>query len=386
MKTHLSAADIRFLTYELNKELPPSRIEKAYQIGDRELKLKIHSQKKGALELVITANYFCTTNYPRKTPEQPTPFAMQLRKHLSGAYIKEIRQHEFDRIIEITIEAKEKKYVLIAELFSKGNIILCDEKNKILGLLEWQKWRDRKLGVGQTYEYPPKTPNPLEINKEKLLEILNKTNKKTAAALATEAGLGGLLAEETCLLSGIEKDKEANKLSDEEKKKLAEAFTQITEAIREPKINAATIIEDNKLVDVTPIDLHIYKNNEKKNYSSFNEAVDEYFSRHENEYREKEASERYQKEKNKLLEIKRSQEEHHTTLLKESIKSKETGDLIYQNYPQLESILKKIKEDREKGLSWEELQKKYGGKEVDGILIEEIKDNIATVIINTKKI
>ena len=204
MKTQLTSVDIHILARELNNTLNSSRIDKAYQLGKKELKLKVHVSGLGSLELIIAPGYVCTTQFPREVPRDPSSFAMQLRKNLKGAFIREVRQHNFDRIVEFLIEKRDEKFTLICEFFSRGNVILCDGCGKIIGLIEWQRWKDRKLGVGQVYDYPPGTKNPLEIDSSLFREILCSSKKKLVVMLATGLGLPGIYAEEVCLISGID--------------------------------------------------------------------------------------------------------------------------------------------------------------------------------------
>ena len=56
---------------------------------------------------------------------------MYLRKKIGTARLRKISQIGFERILNLEFESKETKYNLIAEIFSKGNIILLKE-NKIL--------------------------------------------------------------------------------------------------------------------------------------------------------------------------------------------------------------------------------------------------------------
>jgi predicted ribosome quality control (RQC) complex YloA/Tae2 family protein len=384
MKNQLTSVDVWFLVSELNNALSSARIDKAYQLGNKELKIRAYVSGKGAIDIVIAAGYAFMTNYPHKAPEEPTSFAMQLRKNLNGAYIREIRQHNFDRIIEFLIENHGKKYLLIAELFSTGNVILCDGNKKILGLLEWQTWKDRILRVGQTYEYPPQTPNPLTIDSDKFGEIIAKTNKKVAAAIATETGIGGLYAEEVCLNAGIERNQISKQLAENEIGKLSDAYQRLAEKIKNKESNPQAAIENGETIDVIAFDLQAYKNHEKKQYRSFNEAADEFFSKQKYADTEKQATTSFDKEKNRLLEIKLSQTEHLSAFEKESVESKKIGDLIYQEYQFLEELIKLIDKERNAGVGWSELKKKYCGKEVNNIIIENI-DNAGMLTIKLKK-
>ena len=126
-------------------------------------------------------------------------------------------------------------------------MILCSSEKKILGLLEWQKWRDRKLGVGQVYEHPPETRNPFEIDYPTFKEILS-SEKKLVVVLAVDAGLSGVYAEEVCLLSDIDKSKRGSELLDNEINTLFDSFKKVRDEIR-GEIKPSVILREGKPVD-----------------------------------------------------------------------------------------------------------------------------------------
>jgi len=187
-----------------------------------------------------------------------------------------------------------------------------------------------------------------------------------------------------CLNAGIERDKIAKQLADDEIKKLSDAYLLLTEKIKIKESKPQAILEKGETIDVVAFDLEVYKDFEKKQYPSFNEAADEFFSKQKYANTEKQATTVFDKEKNRLLEIKQSQTEHLSSFETESVESKKIGDLIYQEYQLLEELIKLIDKDRNSGIGWEELKKKYCGKEINNLFIENI-DNSGTLTIKLKK-
>ena len=380
MKKQLTSADISFLASELNTLLSFARIDKAYQLKEKELKLRIYAPGAGSLDLIAAPDYLCVSRFIRKAPERPTSFAMQLRKNLGGAYIREVRQHGFDRILEFSLEREEKKFILVFELFSRGNVLLCNAEGKILGLLEWQKWKDRKLGVGQKYEYPPAAKDPFEIEFPDFRRILSSSEKKLVAVLATDAGLGGTYAEETCSLCDLDKDQPAKDLSNSKMDALYDAFCEVRKKIREGPASPRIVCLDGKAHDVVPLDLSIYAGYEKKTFPTFNEAVDEYFSREEFAKEQNSAEEKFLKEQKKLEDIETKQKELIERFEKEGVEFQESGDNIYQNYGAIEQVINAVKDARSKGFSWEDISEKLSGKEVNGIKVSGVgRDGFASL-------
>lgn len=366
---------MHFLAEELKETLSSARIEKAYQPGKKELKLKLYGPEKGSMELILTPAYLSVTSFPRKVPEMPSSFAMQLRKNIRNGFVRDVKQHEFDRILEIVIEKGDKRFLLIAEFFSRGNVIFCDESRKILGLFEWQKWKDRKLGVGQTYEYPPQTQNPLRIDYTALKGILASSQKKLVSTLATDAGLGGLYAEEVCLISGTDKDAVSGGLDARDMESVYSSFNEMIGKIREGKSSPSIIIREGKPIDVIPFDLSIYDGFEKKEFTSLNEAIDEYFSREEAVSAKKEAEKIHEGKLGKLKEIESRQEEVIERFGKESVESQKTGDIIYQNLHAVEEILQEVKKEKSRGASWSDIRDKLAGKKAGTLRIEDVKED-----------
>lgn len=374
-KTQISSVDLFFLVRELSSALVGGRLEKAYQLGEKELKLKVYTPSKGSVELVITPTYVCESRFQRKAPEVPSSFAMQLRKNLENAFIRGIRQHSFDRILEISFERGDAKFVLVCEFFSRGNIVLCDGRMKIVGLLEWQKWKDRMLGVGQTYDYPPETRNPLELHHPVFADMIKSSGKKLVAFLATDAGLGGIYAEEVCLLCGIAKDIAAKELSEDEAKGVYDCFMKVTGKIKGAETRPAIVYSEGRPVDVIPLELEIYEGFEKKEFDSFNEAVDEYFSREEFEVSRKRSEEVFQKEAEKLHEIESRQEAIISKYEIDAIEMRNAGDLIYQNLGAVDEILRIAREERKKGHKLSDLIGEFSKKDFYGVKVVELGED-----------
>ena len=131
----MSNVDIHTIIKELNNELVDARIDKAYQPANDTIRIKIRKAGEGRKDLVIQAGVrIHLTDYPQPNPTIPPNFPMLLRKHLSGGSITSIKQHNFDRILEINVQKKEQ-YTIIVELFSKGNVILLDKDKNIISPL-----------------------------------------------------------------------------------------------------------------------------------------------------------------------------------------------------------------------------------------------------------
>lgn len=375
MKNSLSSVDVYLLVDELSERLAGAWVDKIYQISSRELKLKLRLLNEGAAELILAPNYFCLTTYVRDAPEQPTSFAMQLRKHLSGTRIKEVRQHGFDRIVELSLEKGGGTYTLIAEFFSRGNVILCDSEKKIIGILERQKWKDRTLSAGQTYGYPPAGRSPLEITAATFSQVLAASEKSLVATLASDAGLSGLYAEDVCAKAGISKEKKAAALSEEETNSLFAIFRELLETLVAGSHKPAIVLgEDGKYLDAIPFSLQAYEKNEKKIFPTLNEAVDIYFSEGDFSLKSRVKEDKIREKITQLKTIEEKQTETMRSLQEKTEEYQKIGDAIYMNFQTFSALLSAIDSEKKKGTDWKLISEKLKGKHLGGVEFADVVD------------
>ena len=361
MKKQLTSFDLYVLAGELNDMLENARVNKTYQIAERGLKIKLHTSG-GSRDLIITPDYVCVSKYSRSVPMQPTSFAMQLRKHLEGGFIRKILMHEFDRIVEFEIE-KACKWTLIFELFGKGNVILCDSQRRITGLLESRKWKDRDLWAGREYKYPPSGANPLEIDRERFIKILKSSEKDLVRTLASDVGLGGFYAEELCLSANLDKNLNSGGLGDREVELLYDVFYNLIDYFKQGKNkNFKIVYKGGEAMDVLPFESGTYSSQgfTCKEFESFNDAVDEYFGEGVVKKSLGRGEEKYNQELKRLTGIEAKQKETIENLSSEAVRCQEVGNLIYQNLNAVEGVIAEVRKKR-KSMSDEEIVKKING-------------------------
>ena len=178
------AFHIRRLAKELNTLLRHGKINRVSQVDKDELTLIIYTGKQ-TVKLILSTNASFARVCLSETEKEPAPvapnFCMLLRKHIVGAEILEIRQKDFERIIEIELNCtgdfSESKRVLICELMGKySNIVLC-ENGVILGALKSTALDDnlkRILFSGAKYAYP-EPQDKLSVTDETGIENLVET-------------------------------------------------------------------------------------------------------------------------------------------------------------------------------------------------------------------
>ena len=188
---------IHYLTTELNKEILNFKINKIYQPAPLEIVLQLRGKNETGLivnkQLLISSKL----DHPRihlltkkiSNPEVPNNFCMLLRKYIERGVIKEIKQYQNDRLIELHINAyneldDENTFILIFEIMGRNsNIILLNSENTIIDAL-------RKLPPSfdnlrtiiphAKYNYPSSTKSINPFNKEipLLLDNLQGVSKQ----------------------------------------------------------------------------------------------------------------------------------------------------------------------------------------------------------------
>ncbi|MHC1600612.1 MAG: ribosome rescue protein RqcH, partial [Candidatus Methanospirareceae archaeon] len=340
----MSSVDIAAIVTEL-QELVGARLVKAYQSGKDEIRLKLHQKEKGSLDLIIEAGKrIHLTKYKRPSPRIPSNFAMFIRKHLGGGRIARIRQLDFDRIVELTIERWDKQLRLIAELLPRGNLVLIDENGDIMLPLRRKSFSTREIKARKKYERPPSRENPLTLTEQELIELC-KQDKNIVRVLASALSLGGLYAEEVCEKAGLDKNKKANELAENEIRSIHGTIRTLLEPILahdKSKLRAHIVLEDKEKVDVLPFELNSYEKKEKLFFPSFNDAADEFFTMQIMEAVEEQAKTEHEKGIGKY---ERVLNEQLGALQKFERKEEECikkGELIYARYVEIEELLREM--------------------------------------------
>ncbi len=356
MQKTLSAFELGVLIKEWNEEMKDSRVDQIYIRPPKDLLLQVHRPNKGKIMLRINApTYSYLTQTKPEMPQIPHGFCMFLRKRLDGARVRSIEQMDFERIFMILFETKEATYKLYVEMFSKGNIILCDEKNMILSAFEVQEWSTRIVKPKEVYTYPNRKCNFWKMDEDEFKELIQTSTKDSIVkALAMDLGLGGTYAEELCTRAHIAKEKK-----DADNNTIHRIFTQIEE-LRSLK-NIKPMIIAGK--DIVPIELASYKDAESENTPTYNEAFDKVFSHTKNEELRTKAKGIYHKEREKIERVLSEQKLQFEHLESEYEENTKKGELIYAKYQLVKEILDQLHLAR-KTMSWKEIKEKLKGHKI----------------------
>lgn len=366
MKKEIASLELYYLVKEF-QQLINGKFDRIFQ-DNEDFYFQIFMTGKGKGILKVMPNAIYLTDY--KPESQAGGFCSFLRRRLNNARIIEIIQHEFERIIEIIIQAKEQKYIMIIELFNIGNIILCDENKKIISPFKNKTWSARTIRGGIQYEYPPSQNNIINMDFNKFVEIINHEDKEIVKILAKELGLGSIYAEEICFVSDIDKNKKG--LCEKE---LITLFDNI-KTILNKKIEASYY---EKKKEIVPFALESLGKPDKE-FKNYNEVLDEILTEKIFKEKNEEIVKEEKKKEDKMQKLLRIQEEQLKKIEDDYSENNRKGELIYEHFQEIDSLLKEIHELR-KNHSWTEIKqiisKKYN-------IVRDILENEGKIVVEFK--
>lgn len=365
MKT-MSNVDIYTITHELNNLLKNARVDKSFQPTEDIVVIRFHVPGTGRVDLVIQCGVrIHTSQYPLENPTNPPAFPMLLRKRIKGGNVVSIKQHDFDRVVEIKIK-KDKCYTLIVELFDKGNVILLDEENNIILPLKRKHMSDRDISSKKEYLFPQERGiNPITVDKKDFEELFKESDSDVVRTLARN-GLGRLYAEEIISrTNNLDKNKLASELTEDEISELFISLRSIFDDLKNYNINPQIIKKPKE--DVVPLDLIQYKDSEKELFNSFNEACDEFYSKKVNSDIKDIKQKAWNKKVNKFEKRLKLQQETVDNFKHTIQDCQDKGELIYSNYTIIENMINVVNQARSMDYSFKEIGKKFKTAKKEGM-------------------
>ncbi|MBR4446992.1 ribosome rescue protein RqcH [Methanobrevibacter sp.] len=375
----MSNVDIFRICNELNNLLSGARVDKSFQPTKDIVVMRFHVPGTGRIDLVMQCgSRIHTSQYPLENPTTPPTFPMLLRKRIKGAHVESIKQHNFDRVVEIRVK-KDKYYTIIVELFDKGNIILLDDENNIILPLKRKHWSARDISSKKEYIFPEERGiNPITADEEDFKSLFQDGESDVVRTLARN-GLGSLYAEEIVKRANeiveVDKNTPNNEISEEQLSGLYNGFKDLFDNLKEGAIKPQIVKNDDK-EDVVALDLVEYEDYEKIYYETFNEACDEFYSKKVNTDIKNAQESAWNKKVNKFEKRLRLQEETLDNFNKTIEDSQHKGEIIYSNYPSIENIITVVNQARSKDYSFKEIGKVLKKAKEDGMAEAQIYESI----------
>jgi len=357
-KKEFSSFDVAVVVHELKEAITNSRVNSIYQFDAKTLLLKLHKTDCPPLRLVMEAGRrLHLTSYALEPPHSPPAFCMALRKHLRGAWITNVEQYELERIVTIHFKTKTGVMQLILELFGEGNIILTGEKGEILQALIFKHMRDRNIIRNEIFQFPPSSgKNPFKLTREELEHALKDFGDvEVVRAMARFLGVGGFYSEEILLRANVEKTKQCNALTDSEINAIYDGLQNLLSTVSSFKTEPNIVLaEEGSFLDVVPFKLKRYEALRSQPYSSFDEALDEFYLK-VTAAETAIASIEVDKLKQEAERLKRVIAEQEQSLREDDAKAERdrcVGDAIYAHSSEFQALLDRFAMARREGKDW----------------------------------
>ncbi|MBE6509130.1 MAG: fibronectin-binding domain-containing protein [Methanobrevibacter sp.] len=375
----MSNVDIYAISDELNRLLSGARVDKSFQPTKDIVVMRFHVPGTGRIDLVMQCgSRIHTSQYPLENPITPPTFPMLLRKRIKGAHVESIKQHNFDRVVEIKVK-KDKYYTIIVELFDKGNIILLDDENNIILPLKRKRMSDRDISSKKEYAFPEERGiNPINVTEEELKSLFNETDSDIVRTLAMN-GLGSLYAEEIIFRTNekidLDKNTPTSQLSDDQISGIYSSLKELFNDLKEGNVKPQ-IVKNSSKEDVVALDLISYADFEKTYYENFNEACDEFYSKKVNTNIKDIKEAAWNKKVNKFEKRLRLQQETLDNFAKTIEDGQHKGEVIYSNYTTIENIVNVVNTARGKDYSFKEIGKILKDAKKEGMEEAQIFESI----------
>lgn len=227
------AFDAFFLTAileEIRQKTVGGRVEKIHQ-PSRDTVI-VHLRCAGGREKLLFAPNPASprlhlTEATPENPEQPPMFCMLLRKHLSGAYLKEITQLPMERMAEFSFDCMDEmgdrtqKYLVVELMGRTCNLYLLDADRRIIDCLRrvgLDESAKRAALPGLIYQLPETITKENPATLESYVNLLEAPGADLLAQrlMDTLGGLSPLVCREAALFAAGDVDARVSDVEIEE--------------------------------------------------------------------------------------------------------------------------------------------------------------------------
>lgn len=397
MKTRFSTFDIISNVTELQR-LVGMRVAQVYDLNHNTYLIKLQRPEEKAVLLLESGVRFHTTAFEWPKSLSPSGFSMKLRKHLKNKRLETLRQMGMDRIVDFQFGSGEAAYHVILELYDRGNIILTDYEMTILNILRpHTEGEEASFYVKEKYPSDRARERGSPPSAEQLKQIL--TNAKAGDALKKVLNphleYGPAVIEHVLLLvgfpPGVKVSKGIDASSEEDLEKLSEALQQaehmVDRALQET--SRGFILQKKELRDPASNDFLLtnqefhpmvffqMRGQPIKEFPSFDQAVDEFFSSQESQKIDMKALHQEREAFKKLNNVKKDHENRLHALSKTQEVDRMKAELILRNQELVENAIIAVRTAIASQASWSDIE----------IMLREAqshKDHVATCIKHLK--
>ena len=290
----LSSIELRYLVNEIRSRIISSSsgyyVSSINAITMSSLFLKLHHPMQEDIMFVLSTRGIWITRLKFKPVEENNSLESVAQKELERSKLELIEQIGSERIVSLKFRHPDGKVrIVVGEFFGGGNLIICNENMQIIAILNPIHVRHRTLSVGLRYVYPPaRGVDVFNITLDQMLSLRDGAkNLDVLRWIGRNISMPKKFVEEVINRAGIEVDKHAAQLSDDEVSKIYNTIKNIINEVSTGGKNhePIVILLDDKPQEALPIITQeaaaaskLIKKNSIKKVASYMDAVDEVLS------------------------------------------------------------------------------------------------------------
>jgi predicted ribosome quality control (RQC) complex YloA/Tae2 family protein len=278
----LSGIELRYLVNEIR-----SRVTSGYYVSGvnaitkSSLLLKLHHPTQEDIMFVLSTRGIWITRLKFK-PVEENKLENVAQAEIERAKLESIEQAGSERIVSLKFRHPDGKVrIVVCEFFGDGNLVICNENMQIIAILNPIEVRHRTLNVGLRYAYPPaRGVDVFEVTLDQMLSLRNEAKSLDVLRwIGRGISMPKKFVEEVAKRAGIEADKMAARLSDEEVDKIYSTVKSLVNDVSTGRNHEPVVIMANeKPVEALPVMTGESAKMSTKTAASYMDAVDEVLS------------------------------------------------------------------------------------------------------------
>lgn len=305
----LDGAMISLLKRELCTNVVGARVDKIHMPSREEVIMSMRAQN-GNIKLILSAKGTGAranlTSQSAENPKQPPMFCMLLRKYIGSSKITDIRQPELERILYFDFSGYDEfgdptTLTLALEMMGRhSNIVLMAADGRIIDAarrVDASISSVRLVLPGLKYELPPPR-GKYNLLTDEPGAIMNDIIESERAISLTDRimellqGVSPVLAREIAFEATGDVDTPTDALNDRQKNKLGEIFSRLHIILNKGEGKPYIITSgEGKPRDISFIPVNQYgESMASKEYPSYSELLDSFYSARDNADRFKQRS------------------------------------------------------------------------------------------------
>src|SRR5918994_104033 len=286
----LSSIELRYLINDIRSRVISSSsgyyVSSINAITKSSLFFRLHHPVQEDIMFVLSTRGIWITRLKFKPVEENNSLESIAQKELERAKLELIEQIGSERIISLRFRHPDGKVrIVVGEFFGDGNLIICNENMQIIAILNPIHVRHRTLIVGLRYVYPPaRGVDIFNITIDQMLSLRDGAKDLDVLRwMGRNISMPKKFVEEVIYRAGIQVDKHAAQLSEDEVSKIYDTVKEVSTGgnNHEPIV----IMLNDKPQEALPIITQeaaaaakIMKKDNIKKVASYMDAVDEVLS------------------------------------------------------------------------------------------------------------